>query len=248
MTEHRTGDLPLRGKVALVTGAGRALGQTLALAFSAAGASLAANDLTPAALDQTVMRARAAGGNARAYVEDASKGLPAAALVEQVWEDFGRIDVLVNNPTAGPSAPVLEMDEWDWQRTLDMNLNGPFLLMRAAGRIMRDLGGGVILNVCGACPGSPAEAGKAAYRAAGAGLAALAKTAALEFLAYNICVHTICLREMAQSPGGASSPLESTPTTLEEIAQLALLLCHPASARLTGQVFRFDVAPAAGKR
>ncbi len=230
------GALPvdLKGKVALVVGAGRKPVQSLALALAAAGASVAANDLTPMGLDETVERIHHLGGDARAYLEDVSKGLPAGALVARVLEDFGRLDVLVNFAGAHPRAALLDTDEWDWQRTLDFNLSGPYLMMKAAGRVMREQGGGVILNVLDHCQGAKPEPGKAAYNASTAGLLSLSQTVAVEFLAYNICVHAICTGE-------------GNPASIKSISQLALFLCSPQAAGLTGQVFRLDVMQADGK-
>ncbi len=219
------GPVNLSGKVALVGAAGREPGKSLALAFARAGARVAANDLTPMGVDETVEEIRRLGGEARAYVEDVSKGLPAGALVDWVLKDFGRLDVLVNFSGVRPQAPLLDTDEWDWQRTLDFNLNGPFLMMKAAGRAMSDQGSGVILNLMGDCRGEKLERGRAAYNASTAGLLALTQTAAAEFLTYNICVHAICTGE--DKPGSAAS-----------ISQLALFLCGPQAAGLTGQVFR----------
>ncbi len=232
MAENHDLAVSLAGKVALIGAAGREPGRSVALALARASARIAANDLTPMGLDETVEQIQSLGGVARDYVDDVSKGLPARALVARVVEDFGRLDILVNFAGARPQAPVLDMDEWDWQRTLDFNLNGPFLMMRAAGRIMSDRGGGIILNVIG--PGPSTEPGQAAYNASTAGTLALAQTAAAEFLAYNICVHAICAGK-------------SDPGSAELVAQLALFLCSPQASGLTGQVFRLDTLQRDGK-
>ena len=110
----------LEGKVVLVTGAGRGVGRVVAQGFARRGAIVAANDITPVNLDGTIADIQAEGGRARDYIYDVAKSMPVRALVNQVVVDWGRIDVLVNCARVEPHAPVLGMDEWDWQRTLDV--------------------------------------------------------------------------------------------------------------------------------
>ncbi|MBM3153447.1 MAG: SDR family NAD(P)-dependent oxidoreductase, partial [Chloroflexi bacterium] len=114
----------LKKKVALVTGAGRGTGRTIAQALSERGAALAVNDITPINLDETVVNIRASGGQVRSYVSDIAKKMPVQGLVRSALEDFGRLDILVNCAEVKPRKTVLEMDDWDWQRTLDVNLTG----------------------------------------------------------------------------------------------------------------------------
>ena len=125
-------------KVVLVTGAGKGIGREVAEAFAAHGASVAVNDISPVNLDETLVHIAAAGGRTKAYVEDIAKKMPVQALLNAVLDDFGRIDILVNCAEVEPRKPVLEMDDWDWQRTLDVNLTGAFLLTQSAGRIMKE--------------------------------------------------------------------------------------------------------------
>jgi NAD(P)-dependent dehydrogenase (short-subunit alcohol dehydrogenase family) len=134
-------------KVVLVTGAGRGIGRAIAETFAAQGAVVAANDLSPVNLDETLRRIQSSGGRSRDYVFDVAKKMPVQGLVQSVLEDWGRIDILVNNAGVEPHAPLLTLDEWDWQRTLDVNLSGPFYTMQAAGRVMREAGGGAIVNI-----------------------------------------------------------------------------------------------------
>jgi len=172
-------------KIVLITGAGKGTGRRVAELFAAQGATLAVADVTPVNLDETVARVRAAGGEVKDYVTDIAKKLPIQGLFNQVLDDFGRIDILVNCAEVEPQKIVLEMDEWDWVRTLDVNLTGAFLLTQSAGRIMKEQGGGVIIHV-GSRPKGPEK--RAAYFASKAGLEAILKTAADEFAAYGIRV------------------------------------------------------------
>ena len=175
-------------KVILVTGAGKGTGRRVAEAFAGQDALVAANDISPVNLDETVAHILAAGGQAKAYVEDIAKKMPVQTLLNAVLDDFGRIDILVNCAEVEPQKSVLEMDEWDWQRTLDVNLNGAFLLTQSAGRIMKEKGGGVIVHV-GERPKGTEK--RAAYFTSKAGLAALAALAAYELSEAGIRVYHV---------------------------------------------------------
>lgn len=222
----------LRGKVALLSGAGRPLGRVLAEAFARAGAGLALHDLLPGHLDDTCRVAAELGAPCRAYTGDTGKGLPARQLVSDVLADWDRLDVLVNCLHARPSAGLLELDEWDWTRTLELNLSGPFLLTQAAAAQMRVQGGGVILNVLGSIPARPS----AALDASQMGLAGFSRAVAAELLTYNILIYTIDAAEAAEyldCPREGASPLPG-------LQSLALSLCTPAAAERMGQVLRPD--------
>ncbi len=151
------------------------------------GAALAVNDISPVNLDDTVAHIQAAGGEVKAYVEDTAKKMPVQTLLNQVLDDLGRIDILINCTEVEPHRSVLEMDEWDWQRTLDVNLTGAFLLTQSVGRMMKESKGGVIIHMEG--QGMDVQEGRAAYRASKAGLAALVETAATEWAPFGIRVH-----------------------------------------------------------
>jgi NAD(P)-dependent dehydrogenase (short-subunit alcohol dehydrogenase family) len=199
----------LTDKIVLVTGAGKGTGRAVAEAFAARGAVVAANDVTPINLDETVARITASGGRVRAYVEDVAKKMPVQALVTAVEDDWGRIDILVNCAEVEPRFPLLDMDDWDWQRTMDVNLTGTFLLMQSVGRVMRAQGGGVMVNL-GAR--AKAQENRGAYFVSKAGLVALTEQAAGEFAAYNIRVcwvapgETEDAAEKVISLAGAGSP------------------------------------------
>jgi NAD(P)-dependent dehydrogenase (short-subunit alcohol dehydrogenase family) len=175
-------------KVILVTGAGKGTGRAVAEAFAEEGAAVAANDVSPVNLDETVRHILSNGGKVRAYVEDIAKKMPVQTLLNTILDDFGRIDILVNCAEVEPLKSVLEMDEWDWQRTLDVNLNGAFLLTQSTGRIMKEKGGGVIVHVGERAKG-PEK--RAAYFTSKAGLAALSALAAYEFSEFSIRVYHV---------------------------------------------------------
>jgi 3-oxoacyl-[acyl-carrier protein] reductase len=220
----------LSGKVALISGAGRPLGRVLAEGFARAGARLALHDLLPVHLDETCRAAAELGAKCRNYTGDSGKGLPARQLIGDVLTDWGRLDVLVNCLHARPPAGLLELDEWDWTRTLELNLSGPFLLAQAAAAAMREQGGGVILNVLASIPSRPS----AALDATQMGLAGFTRAIAAELLAYNIYAYSLDAGEAAaclESPGSGASPLAA-------LQSLALFLCTPEAARRAGMVLR----------
>lgn len=180
----------LKDKIVLITGAGKGAGRALALAFAEQGAVVALNDISPVNVDLVVAEIIARGGQARSYVEDVAKKVGAQYLVNSVEDDFGGIDILVNHAAVEPHTPLLAMDEWDWHRTLDVNLTGAFLMMQSVGRMMRGKGKGEILNiVAGSGKGVGNDA--AAYLSSMAGLAALSHQADLELSPLGIRVYAV---------------------------------------------------------
>jgi NAD(P)-dependent dehydrogenase (short-subunit alcohol dehydrogenase family) len=137
----------LKDKVVLITGAGKGSGRALAKAFAERGAVVAANDISPVNLEQVVEDITNKGGRARAYIEDIAKKVGAQNLIKQVEDEFGRIDILINHASVRPRVSLLDTDEWDWHRVLDVNLTGAFLMTQSVGRVMRGQGWGVIINL-----------------------------------------------------------------------------------------------------
>ena len=180
----------LKDKVVLITGAGKGAGRALAEAFAERGAFVAANDISPINVEEVVSGINARGYKARAYIEDVAKKVGAQALVKSVEDDLGGIDILVNHATVEPHTPLLAMDEWDWHRTLDVNITGTFLMMQSVGRVMRVKGKGEILNiVTRASKGGEKDAG--AYLSSMAGLAELSRQADLELSPHGIRVYAV---------------------------------------------------------
>ncbi len=180
----------LKGKVVLITGAGKGAGRALAEAFAERGAIVAANDISPINVEEVVDGIIARGGKAKAYVEDIAKKVGVQAVVNSVEDDFGGIDILVNHAAVEPHGSLLKMDEWDWHRTLDVNLTGAFLMTQSVGRVMSGKGGGVILNlVTGPTESGVKEAG--AYFASKAGLAELSTQADVELSPHGVRVFAV---------------------------------------------------------
>jgi len=182
--------MELKDKVVLITGAGKGAGRALSEALAERGAFIAANDISPINVEQLVAQILANGGKAKAYIEDVAKKVGVQSLIHDVEDDLGKIDILINHAAVQPHTLLLNMDEWDWHRTLDVNLTGAFLMMQSVGRTMRAKGHGAILNiVAGTGEGLSQEAG--AYIASKAGLAALSHQADKEFSLHGIRVHAV---------------------------------------------------------
>jgi len=241
-----------KDKVVMVTGAGRGIGRAIAEAFAAQGACVAANDITPLNLDETVRRITAAGGRCKGYVFDVALKMPVQAMIEQVRDDWGRIDILINNAGVEPHASILEMDEWDWRRTLDVNLSGPFFLIQSVGRVMREQGGGVMVNIASIAGRAHGLKDRAAYVASKMGLIGLTREAARELAAYNIRVNAVCpgvietemTAALRQDEAMVRKWLEDIPQgrlgQAQDVAALVLFLCSDAAAYLTGQAINVD--------
>jgi NAD(P)-dependent dehydrogenase (short-subunit alcohol dehydrogenase family) len=179
----------LKDKVVLITGAGKGCGRVLAEAFARQGACVAANDISPVNVDDVVDQIVQQGGRAKAYVEDVAKKVGAQRIINQVEDDYGQIDILINHAAVKPHIPLLEMDEWDWHRVLDVNLTGAFLMTQSIGRVMRAKGQGLIVNLIAGPAGDGSS--EAAFVASMSGLSAFTRQAAQELNPYGIRVHAL---------------------------------------------------------
>lgn len=216
-----------KDKVVLITGAGRGLGRAIAGAFAARQAIVAVNDLTPINLDVTLERITSAGGRANDYVFDVSKKMAVQTLVDLVLTDWGRIDILVNHAVVRPRAALLTMDEWDWQRTLDVNLTGPFLTIQRVGQVMRYQGGGAIVNVVTPLEIAQDWSGQAAFVASQMGLIGLTRQAASELASDHIRLNAVCFERLFG---------EAIAADLQPVVDQVLYLCSSACENISGQV------------
>ena len=179
----------LKDKVILITGAGKGSGRRLSEALAERGAIIAANDISPINVEEVVDVITKRGGHAKPYIEDVAKKAGAQYLVKQVEDEFGRIDVLINHASVQPRVPLLDMDEWDWHRVLDVNLTGAFLMTQSTGRVMRSQGSGIIINLLTADQESVKN--EAAFVASMKGLQGLTRESAEELGQYGIKAHAI---------------------------------------------------------
>ena len=240
------------GKVVLITGAGRGIGREIALAFGAQGAIIAANDITPINLDETIAQLEAAGAVAKDFVTDISKKMPVQSMVAQVLDQWERIDILVNNAGVEPHAPLLELDAWDWQRTLDVNLSGAFYTTQSVGRVMREQGAGVIVNIASIAGRAHGLKDRSAYVASKMGLIGLTREAARELAPFNIRVNAVCpgviatemTADLRQNETMVARWLEDIPQNRlgqpQEVAGIVMFLCSQAASYITGQAINID--------
>lgn len=220
-----------KDKIVLITGAGRGYGRELAKAFAAQGARIALNDISPMLLDSLVEEIEALGAEVRAYEQDIAKKVPVQGLVMKVEDDFGTIDILINHSAVEPKKPVLEIDEWDWQRTIMVNLSGAFLMTQAVGRIMQQSGGGVIVNIV-PLEGRAEQSGKSAYVASMLGLVGFTPQAASELGASNVRVHAV-----GTGIGNLQRAQRDFPSSFSEAV---LYLCDEKAADLNGQILNIE--------
>ena len=219
--------MEFKDKVVLITGAGRGTWNLLAEAFANEGASLVLNDISPQNVDMLAADLNSRGANVQVFVEDVAKNVGVQALVKQAEDAFGRIDILINHASVEPHVPLLDMDEWDWHRVLDVNLTGVFLMMQTTGRIMRAHGGGVIINLASLAEGT-ITLDRSAYIASLYGMVGLTRQASRELFAHNIRVHAL---------GRGLGRFQNTATTIPaDLSRAVLFLCSPRSAHLTGNI------------
>jgi 3-oxoacyl-[acyl-carrier protein] reductase len=128
----------LTNKVAIVTGAGRGLGAAVARALAQAGARVVINDLNPDRAAKVAAEISAAGGQAVPIQADVSNKFHCVKLVEETRAIWGQIDILVNYAAVAPTATILKMDEWEFQRCLEVNVKGIFFMSQLCGRVMAD--------------------------------------------------------------------------------------------------------------
>jgi 3-oxoacyl-[acyl-carrier protein] reductase len=244
----------LTGKVVLVTGGGRGIGRSMAFAFAAAGAAVAITSRTKSELVQVVGELEERGARAFATTCDVLDSAQVTAMVAAVCQELGRIDVLVNNAGGGSIiAPFLELKEADWDLHLARNLKSTFLCSQAAGRVMAEQGGGVMINISSVMGMGPHPL-RVPYAAAKAGVIALTQTLAVELAPQGIRVNAISpgfievARFLAQFPDYATTvqPARRAKVPLgrmgvpEDVGNLAVFLASDASSYITGQTIRVD--------
>lgn len=240
------------GQVVLVTGAGRGLGRALAGAFAAAGARVAANDLTPVNLDTTLAEIHSSlpadqQEKAQAFLADVSQKMAVQGMILDILDRWERLDVVVNNAAVRPQAPLLDMDEWDWRRTIEVNLHGAFFITQVAGRVMRSQAGGAILNIVEARQQYPFDPPLGAYQASKAAVLELTRQAARELAPYGVRVNALAVGLLAgeayqelypQPERQAAIVADDLLGSAQAAAELALELCSPTAGELTGQVWQ----------
>ncbi|MDE6139630.1 MAG: 3-oxoacyl-[acyl-carrier-protein] reductase [Alistipes sp.] len=236
----------LEGKVALVTGAGRGIGKAIALRFAAEGANVAFTDLEiNEAVEATVKEIEAMGVKAKAYASNAALFDQTHEVVKQIVEDFGRIDVLVNNAGITKDGLMMRMTEAQWDAVLTVNLKSAFNFIHAVVPVMAKQRGGSIINMSSVV-GVSGNAGQCNYSASKAGMIGLAKSIAKEMGPRGIRANCIApgfiitdmtnqLSQEIKDQWAAQIPLRRGGTP-EDVANVALFLASDLSSYVSGQV------------
>lgn len=240
----------LAGKVALITGASRGIGQAVALEMARAGADIAVNySGSEAAAQATVDQVKALGRKAimvKANVADADE---VAAMVEAVQAEFGHIDVLVNNAGITRDTLLMRMKDSDWDDVININLKGVYLVTKAVSKLMMKQRSGRIINMSSVV-GVTGNAGQANYSASKAGVIGFTKTCAKELASRGILVNAIApgfihtdmtdvLPEKVKEATLAAIPLHRMAEP-KEVASVAVFLASEYASYITGQVLNVD--------
>jgi len=205
----------LDGKVAIVTGGSRGIGKEIAIALAEQGARIALASRKQEALNGVAEEIRQQGGECLALACHVGKPDQIRAFMDKVVETYGSVDILVNNAATNPYfGPIIDATEEAWNKTLDVNLKGPFLMSQAAAKIMMQKGGGSIINVSsvGAFKANPMQG---IYGVTKAGMVNMTKTFAQELALANIRVNAIC-------PGLTATKFSEVLIQTKEIYELAL--------------------------
>src|SRR5579863_7027566 len=139
--------MKLKDQVAVVTGAGRNIGEEIAKLFAAEGAKVAVVDMDKARGERVAAAIRSAGGDATWFGADVAKGADVTALVKAIVDRYGRIDILVNNVAISDNKHIFDITEEEWDRVLSVTLKSQFLMSQQVGKQMAAQGGGRIVNV-----------------------------------------------------------------------------------------------------
>ena len=243
----------LKDKTAIVTGAGSGFGEGIAKRFAQEGAKVAVLDLRADAAERV---AREIGGDAVAVTADVGDGPSVHRAVEQVRAAFGgRIDILVNNAgTTHRNQPVLDVDEETFDRVMRVNVKSIYLFAREVVPVMREAGGGVILNI-GSTAGLRPRPGLSWYNASKGAVNVMSKSLALDFAPWKIRVNAICpvmgatglLSEfmgVPDTPENRAKFVSTIPlgrmSRAEDIANAALYLASDEAEFITGVEFPVD--------
>jgi 3-oxoacyl-[acyl-carrier protein] reductase len=234
-----------KDRIAVITGASRGIGRSIALALAAKGATIVAVDMDQAATDAVVAELQAAGTKALAVVGNVTVPADVERMIDAAMEAFGRVDILVNNAGITRDGLLMRMKDEDWDAVLNVNLKGAFLCTRAAFKVMSKQRYGRIINIASVV-GQMGNAGQANYCASKAGLIGLTKSNARELAKRSITVNAVApgfiatamtdaLSETVREELTAQIPLERLGSA-DDIANAVVFLAGEQSGYITGHV------------
>ncbi len=239
----------LTNQVAVVTGAGRGIGQAIALKLAAAGADIACVDLKLEFCAETVQKTQALGRKAWPFAANVSDAASVEAAAEQILTTAGKVDILVNHAGITKDGRRMRMSEADWDAVLDINLKGTFLFTKALVRSLLKQRSGRIVNIASVI-GLIGNAGQCNYGASKAGVIGFTKSCAREVASRGITVNAI-------APGFIQTPMTDKLTQEqkdgiikqvplaslgqpEDVAAAVLFFASPGARYITGQVLPVD--------
>ncbi len=242
----------LTGKVALITGASRGIGEAIAKAYAVAGASVVLSSRKQDGLDAIAGQITAAGGRALAVAAHTGDATAVQTLVTRTLEAFGGVDILVNNAATNPHfGPIMTAEESHWDKILDVNVKGYFRLAQACAPHMRQRGGGKIINIASVAGKTPLP-GMGIYCVSKAAVLMLTEVLASELAADNIQVNAIApgfiktafSRAIWDNPATHDAVKGAIPQqrigATDELLGMALYLAAPASSFTTGATIVID--------
>lgn len=242
MTQQYTAafHVDLNGHAALVTGAGDGVGRAAALALARSGAAVMVNDLNPDRADRVADEIAVAGGRALAWQADVTNRFQVSAMIERARDEFGRVNVLVNAAGVYKAGLFDKLDEWEWERALNVNMTGAFYTTQLMSRVMGAEGGGVIVNVAAAAGHpNPIPLG-VGYVASKAGLIGLTKQTARELAPFGVRVNAVCPANLSDDDLPRGDNAQGRAGTAAEVANVVLFLCSDAASFITGQALNVD--------
>ncbi|MEE8398952.1 MAG: 3-oxoacyl-ACP reductase family protein [Desulfobacterales bacterium] len=247
----------LEGKVALITGGSRGIGEATALGFARAGADVVVTSRKLPDLERVAGAVKDLGRRSLALATHVGRMDQIKDLVEKVVDEFGRIDILVNNAATSIDAPAIDLEERAWEAVMNLDLKGLFFLSQAVARVMRDNNGGSIINISSSAAYKPSPQ-NCVYAIAKAGVLMATKTMAQQWHAHNIRVNGVApgpTDTRLLNAGWANLPEEQANMIKfgtiaqviqgrigepSEIADAILFLASNASSFITGQTIVVD--------